>query len=234
MKVKSDRIKIPFERWHIEEMQSYLADMSEKGLHLKELDGKTDEFETGEPERVRYRIDIAKKDYGGFKKEQLDYYRRAGWKHIGWIDGCHVYRSIAPESPSLPLDPFEPALLMKGLKRKAMRGLLMNLLLIPTAIALFFSIFFLGKSFTEINFTGVAQTGALLLILLQGWFQNMSIFHYARDLDHRLSGGGTLEENVPYDDLIRKYKNEKRAVIALTLFLFLLQAVPILEVIEMI
>lgn len=231
MEEKTVKIKVPFDRWRVEEMQSYFEDMSAQGFHIKEMGNKKDEFETGEPEAVHYRIDIAKENYRGFRKEQLEYYTRAGWKHIGWIDGCHLFRFKGPQISSALPDPFDPTLVVKALKRKAILGLVMNLLLIPTAVVFIWSVFLNGKDSTEINYSGMIQAGALLLLLLQSWFQNMSIFHYARDLDDRLSGGETLRKNVPYEELARKYSFEKKTVIALTLFLFLLQAVPIFGVI---
>lgn len=230
--------KVPFDRWRIEEMRSYFEDMSANGLHVREMEGNKNEFEVGEPSAIRYRIDVAKKNYGKFRKEQLEFYAKAGWKHIGWVEGYHLYRSMEPgPAPAPPgsshsmksvdaVDPFDPSLLVRCLKRKAILGLLLNILYSIGAVIAVFSLLYLNIRMDSLSPSVLGQGGILFFLFISSFMKNISMFRYVHDLEERITRGAFFGENIPYEDEERKYRLGKAAAFFFTLSLFALQFVP--------
>lgn len=230
--------KLPFDRWRIEEMRSYFEDMSANGLHVRELEGNKNEFEVGEPETFRYRIDVARKNYGKFRKEQLEFYAKAGWKHIGWVDGYHLYRStepgpfpasLSPSHSNRSLDssePFDPNLLVKCLKRKAILDLLRSMLFSIGAVIAIFSLLYLNIRIDQLSPSVLGQAGILFFLFISDFMKNISMFQYVRELGERIERGTFFAERIPYEDEERKYKLGKAAAVVFSISLVLLQFVP--------
>ncbi|WP_208560451.1 DUF2812 domain-containing protein [Marinilactibacillus kalidii] len=88
----------PTNYYNIGQYESWLYDMSLKGLHLKRLNLLTATFEKSEPEKMRYRLDFNKssRELG----EQVSLYGQNGWIHITTFGECSIYAS--PEDSKIP------------------------------------------------------------------------------------------------------------------------------------
>ncbi|WP_225744715.1 DUF2812 domain-containing protein [Marinilactibacillus sp. Marseille-P9653] len=98
----------PTDYYKMGQFESWLYDMSVKGLHLKKFGLFLAKFEKSEPKFIRYRLDInsGKK----YLAEQDLFYAQNGWNLVTHYGDFSVY--AAPESadiPELHTDPVEQA-----------------------------------------------------------------------------------------------------------------------------
>jgi hypothetical protein len=87
-----------FWSWQDEKQEAWLSEMSQQGLHLKELGYfGAYRFESGPPKRYSYRLDFMN------KKRTDDYFqfiRDAGWEHLGTLAGWQYWRKEFHEGVS--------------------------------------------------------------------------------------------------------------------------------------
>ena len=205
MGVKTDRLPIPFELYRIEEMQSYFEDMSAKGHHVRRLGRTSNDFEVGEPETLRYRIEIAKKFFGGLGREQIEFYKEAGWESVGWIDNYHLFLSRESASPELHSDPFELSMVVKGLESKMKRKVVTNLFLY--VLYSLFLVFWLRRDyFYDSRFLTFILVSTTILILVYEAYQHIHRLRYLNDLKDRLAHGEDMRISAPYTNLMRQYR----------------------------
>lgn len=208
MGVKTDRLPIPFELYRIEEMQSYFEDMSAKGHHVRRLGRTSNDFEVGEPETLRYRIEIAKKFFGGLNRDQIEFYKEAGWESVGWIDNYHLFLSREPAAPELHSDPFELSMVVKGLESKMKRKVVTNL--VAVILYLLFAVFLLPRDYYYgSSFITYTLTATFILILIYVIYQNFRMMRYLHDLKDRLAHGEGIKTNAPYTHLMKRYTYER-------------------------
>lgn len=116
MKNKNSKVyKIaPCPAYDLESMESWLADMAQKGLMLAK-DGffaGIAAFEHAEPQTVRYRFDAALKDTsmwaddgGEPDPEAVDSNQKYGWEYVAKCRNFYIYRTSTPDVRELNTDP---------------------------------------------------------------------------------------------------------------------------------
>lgn len=222
MGVKTVRIPIPFELYRIEEMQSYFEDMSAKGHHIRGLGRTKNDFEIGEPETLRYRIEIARKFFGGLSREQIDFYKEAGWESVSWIDNYHLFLSREAALPELHSDPLELSMLVSGLESKMKRRVVTNL--IAVILYLLFAAFLLPKDYYYGSpLITYSLTSTFILILAYVVYQNFRMLRYIHDLKDRLAHGEGLRSNVAFTHLMKRYIFERYLDIGWRIIFILMQ-----------
>ncbi|MEG1257014.1 DUF2812 domain-containing protein [Clostridium sp.] len=85
------RVK-PGNYWKIGVNESWLSDMSSKGLHLDKLGRNFVKFNKGEPKNMYYRIEVGL-NKNELSNEQFETYKQYGWNHVDNHDKFHVFSS---------------------------------------------------------------------------------------------------------------------------------------------
>lgn len=90
-----------FWSWQDERQEAWLSEMSQQGLHLKELGYfGAYRFEPGPPRHYAYRMDFIN------QKRSDDYFQfieDAGWEHLGTLAGWQYWRKESAEGESTEL-----------------------------------------------------------------------------------------------------------------------------------
>ncbi|MBQ3049390.1 MAG: DUF2812 domain-containing protein [Oscillospiraceae bacterium] len=112
----------PCPAYDVDGMEKWLADMSEKGLHLS-ADGfflGFATFEKGSPKKLKYRLAPADKNTSFYASydgepdaEELELSEAYGWKYIAKRGEFHIYCSEDPDSRELNTDPEVYAMALK-------------------------------------------------------------------------------------------------------------------------
>lgn len=208
MSAKTVRIPIPFEMYRIEEMQSYFEDMSAKGYHIHKLGRRKNDFILGESETLRYRIEIAKKYFGGLGSDQLEFYKEASWKSVDWLENYHLFVSKEPASPELHSDPFELSMVVNGLENRLKWAIAMNLVVMIIYV-LSAALWIKRDYYYDSRYLTYFFTFMMSLILIYGIARNYRMVRYLHDLKGRLAHGEVMRTGVTYTPLIRRYKYER-------------------------
>ena len=158
----------PCNFWNIEAIQSWLEDMAVQGLFL-EKDGlywKVFSFERKIPQKVKYRLDVAKKHKSDDESEvtfdEKELYRSMGWDYVLHYGDFNIYRSIETDAPELNTEPETHALTINLLKKKY-RGALINAI-VWTIINLLW-----GGSCLFYGFIAAVSVNLLFLLCIYGF-----------------------------------------------------------------
>lgn len=104
----------PSDYWRIGEHESWFADMAAEGLYIKKMGKFFAKFVKGEPNKMKYRIEVTSGQ--GITPDQMDLYSDNGWEYVTSYNVFHVFSSPAIlNAPELHTDPGEKLLLLKYL-----------------------------------------------------------------------------------------------------------------------
>ena len=117
----------PCPAWDIAGMESWLAEMAEKGLHLAH-DGffcGFAGFVCGEPQKVRYRLEAAQRKTGLWsdndgepEKEEIELGEKYSWEYVAKRGDFFIYRTADPSARELHTDPTVQALALNAVKKR--------------------------------------------------------------------------------------------------------------------
>lgn len=94
---------LPYQLSEIDAIEGWLDDLASQGLLLENVDTYFFFCET-EPQTVRHRIDVHKKEKYP-DEERRDYYLQCGWAYIGSINKCFdIYRATQSDAIELHTD----------------------------------------------------------------------------------------------------------------------------------
>lgn len=106
MRKKKKRRLFWFEWGAIEEAESWLMDLAAQGWHLSGSGPIFWHFSQGEPQEIRYRCDVFRRDEEF--QERISVYTQAGWEYVTSINRqVHVFRGPADEAPEIHTEPVE-------------------------------------------------------------------------------------------------------------------------------
>jgi len=157
------RVK-PGNYWKIGVNESWLSDMSSKGLHLDKLGRNFVKFNKGEPTNMYYRIEVGL-NKNELSNEQLETYKQYGWNHVDNHDKFHVFSSpYEVNTCELHLLTDDHASMLKPFYKKLILNMLGTL-----AIILFWFIIlpeFLSENFYSklLTMTGIDLLSILTLL----------------------------------------------------------------------
>jgi hypothetical protein len=100
-------------------METWLADMAEKGFFLYDLGATFARFTKSAPNKARYRLEPAEKDaeYPGFERRQLC--EEMGWRYVATIwKICHIFMTEDAGAPELHTDPLVQSYTVEKLTRR--------------------------------------------------------------------------------------------------------------------
>ncbi|WP_438312772.1 DUF2812 domain-containing protein [Sporosarcina sp. FA9] len=107
--------------WRIGEHESWFSDMASEGLHLKKTGYLFAHFEKGEPEDIRYRIEMSLDK--NIQEELKELYMESGWDHVTKFKEFNVFTSPASfDSPELHTDPAEQSYSLQAFDKKIARN----------------------------------------------------------------------------------------------------------------
>lgn len=179
--------------WRIGELESWLSHMSEKGWHLKGIGVRFAKFSKGEPQKIKYRVEIASKSEF-LSDEQISMYEEFGWTYVdNWFnDGFRrSYVFSSPEelnAPELHTDPAEQSFTLKDLNRNLRDGILLLSLLVFLTLGMLYSTFFADNTpyLNLVRHSLLFINIASMIFLLGGLISN---FYSLNALKKKLSNG---------------------------------------------
>lgn len=125
--------------WRIGEHESWFTDMAARGLHLKKTGLIFAKFEKGEPEEIRYRIEVTKDK---LTEEQKSLYKEYGWEFVAKYGKFNVFSS--PEAlgaPELHTDSAEQSYTLKALDEGYRQSVVMMSIVMALFIVLMLTMF---------------------------------------------------------------------------------------------
>lgn len=213
--------------WRIGELESWLSHMSEKGWHLKGIDGRLAKFTKGEPKKIKYRVEVSSKTEF-LSDEQIEMYKEFGWIYIdNWFnDGfrrSYVFSSLEElNAPELHTDPAEQSFTLKDLNRNLRDSIILNSLLIASGLFMSYGIFFSNDT----PYRNLVQYGTLasfLPFLLMFYFFIGIIRNWLsiKKLKKQLSEGKFINHKANWKPALFFTRCNAAAYLMLTLFLVL-------------
>ncbi len=154
----------PSDYWRIGEHESWFQDMAAKGFHLKKMGLRFVHFVKGEPEKMRYRIDISLNKR--ITPEQIEMYADSGWDYVTGHQYFQVYASpVERGAPELHTDPAEQSFTLKALGKKLVFNAVMVVVALLFTIGMLAAIWFLDGTPTFVLVDGLVIQQTLLFIL---------------------------------------------------------------------
>ncbi len=155
----------PSDYWRIGEHESWFADMASQGLHLKKMGKIFAYFEKGEPQKMRYRIDVSMKSK--MQPEQIEIYAESGWDYVTGYQGFHVFSSpVERDAPEIHTDPAEQSFTLKELDKKLMLNAGFIVVALLLIIGMLSSLWFLDGTPVYMLVDGAAVTQTILTIVI--------------------------------------------------------------------
>lgn len=109
----------PVNQYDILGIESWLADMSEKGLYLKKIGLHFAQFEKGAPKRHCYRLEPMMTEGDMPKQEQLEHYQNAGWNFVtSYRKLFFLFCNNGAGMEEAPTDPVTQGFLFEKLDKK--------------------------------------------------------------------------------------------------------------------
>lgn len=155
----------PSDYWRIGEHESWFADMASQGLHLKKMGKIFAYFEKGEPQKMRYRIDVSMKSK--MQPEQIEIYAESGWDYVTGYQGFHVFSSpVERDAPEIHTDPAEQSFTLKELDKKLMLNAGFIVVALLLIIGMLSSLWFLDGTPVYMLVDGAAVTQTIITIVI--------------------------------------------------------------------
>lgn len=149
----------PNDYWRIGEHENWFEEMAAEGLYLKKLGKMFATFEKGEPNQMKYRLDISINRK--ISDHQLEMYAESGWAYVTHDKLYHVFSSPAAlNAPELHTDYAEQAFTIKKLDRKLVGNAVFTVLGTILIIGMLLAIWFLEgtPTYTLIEGWAIQQT----------------------------------------------------------------------------
>lgn len=142
-KVKLVAKKLPVSKYDIAALETWLADMAERGLFLKSLSSDSGFFTKGDPRAVRYRIEPQEECSYTESLKRHDAYKERGWCYIDSYQNLYyVYMADDGNAPELHSDTHSYILTVQRQQ---------NQILLTTSVFLALAAFFLFIIYTSLD-----------------------------------------------------------------------------------
>ncbi|WP_079508861.1 DUF2812 domain-containing protein [Mesobacillus jeotgali] len=188
----------PRDFWRIGEHESWFADMAAQGLHLKKVGIHFAKFVKGEPQSMRYRIDVSNKKK--IPAEQVEIYAENGWDYVTSYTYFHVFSSpVEMNAPELHTDPAEQSYTLKELDGKLARNAVLVIISMIMIIGMLSSIWFLDGTPTLMMIEGSAIQQTITAVFL-GYtaYHSLQAALSIRQLRKNLVEGNSIDHHAPW------------------------------------
>lgn len=220
----------PSDYWRIGEHESWFTDMAAQGLYLKKMGIHFAKFVHGEPQKMRYRIDvsISKK----IPAEQIQMYGESGWDYVTSYGNFHVFSSpVELDAPELHTDPAEQSYTLSELDKKMAFNAVAVIIGMILMFGMLASIWFLDGTPTLVIVEGtVVQQTILAIFLGYTAYTSLQATLSIRDLRKRLVEGKAIDHHASW----KKHHRVQTAVTFLfTVLVGLSAIIPFMQLAKM-
>jgi hypothetical protein len=194
----------PSDYWRIGEHESWFSDMAEQGLHLRKMGKYFAKFSKGEPEKMRYRIEVS---FGKkIPSEQVDMYSDSGWDYVTSYNYFHVFSSPAELlAPELHTDPAEQSYTLKALDEKYAQTAWFVTILILLTFGMLASVWFLDRTPTLLMVQGSVLIQTILTMILgYSAYNSLQAAISIRVLRKKLAEGKPIDHDAPWKKRFRR------------------------------
>lgn len=218
----------PNDYWRIGEHESWFTDMAAQGLHLKKMGTHFAHFIQGEPQKMKYRIEVSKGK--GISLEQVDLYEENGWEYVTSYHQFHVFSS--PEelgAGELHTDPAEQAFTLNHLKKKLVTSAIISVAGMLLIVGMLAALWFLDGTPLYMLVEGVVIQQTIMVIFLS--YLNLTTIQATISiykLRKNLLEGKTIDHHAPWKNVLKFNKVGTwifTGVIALSAFIPFIQLV---------
>lgn len=208
----------PASYWRIGEHESWFSDMAANGLYIKRMGLYLAKFVKGEPQQMRYRIDVTPKKK--MMQEQIDMYADCGWDYVTSYNQFHVFSSLVERNaPEIHTDPAEQAYTLKELDKKLKANAAMTVIALILIIGMLLAIWFLDRTPVLMAVEGSAiQQTIIAMLFIYLAYQSFQAAISIRALRNKLSEGKPVDHHAPW----KKHFRRNNAVTVLFLIYTLL------------
>lgn len=189
----------PYWEYDMEGIESWLEDLHAKGLVL-DKDGYVFgfmQFQRGEPQRVKYRLEAIQKVHA-FKfpddpdEKTQSFYEEFGWEYLGQFREFYIYRNCDPSAPELNTDPAIQAMSLNALKK---RGGLWLFVMALTVVWGAYVLITKGRIIANLINEGWLPTLLLPAFLLAAVVISLASYMHIARLHRKLKRGEPLKRN---------------------------------------
>ncbi len=209
----------PVSSYDIQGLESWLEDLSLRGLFLVKFGTTFSIFAQGVPKRTRYRVEYCKPYYTDEPPQDLlDLYRDFGWEFVCWAGNIDlpIFRTQDPQAEELHTDPSLQGMLLEKVEERLKRAFLHDAILL---LAVFSLMLAAGLALSVISYP------VLLAVIAYGAVQ---IFTRCRSWLRVRAVVRSLQDGVPMDHKI-SYPNRVRSNLAQFVLLLLFLALLLLH-----
>lgn len=180
--------------WDIEQYESWFADMSLKGLHVRKLGTRFIKFEKGEPQRFVYRIAITKTKSVDLAQATL--YKENGWSYVTSAPYIDLFSAAEGQAQEVELDSATQRGVLKHIQSKLTTSLILVSFGVLIYLALLAVLWLMGGVPTLRLIEGQVVTQTLLgFILFYGVFEQVRALRKVR----RLQAGSVAAQPVSWE-----------------------------------
>ncbi|MBS4785752.1 MAG: DUF2812 domain-containing protein [Clostridiales bacterium] len=205
----------------IGENEKFYSDMAARGWFLRKRGIRFSRFEPGEPQRMRYRIELSQPGFldgaAGLPEEQIGVYEDCGWQFVTSCGLVHVFS--APEGSGAPefyTSPEQQAATLRGMRRSYVWGMLTTAVLLGMNTLFYLSVGDRGLHSLQLDLYGALVTNTALVLFagvcLLGWLLSSVYSSWRLGCLYR-----QLKRGVPLDHAPKKRYPVYRTVSALLL-----------------
>ena len=189
----------------IGENESWLADMSARGLHIKSMGRLFAHFEQGEPEPMRYRIDFMFQALDIGDDVQRKMYSQCGWEYVCTQNNMRIFRAPEDSDATEPhSDAAEHAFALRRLRRRhTWTGIVVVVLYAAILYMLGFAAFFGPMPTLSFVNGSMVNIPFLVPLLLYVSITAVGSARSIRKLTRSLSEGGTIDHKADWKRLYR-------------------------------
>ena len=203
--MKTVRKLTPVSPYDIQGLESWLEDLSLRGLFLVKVGGTFSIFAQGAPKRTRYRVEYCKPYYTDEPPQDLmDLYRDFGWEFVCWAGDIDlpIFRTQDPQAEEPHTDPSLQGELLGKVAGRLKRAFLHDAILLLAVLGLMLAV---GVALCVISYpvllAAIAYEAVQTFTRCRSWLRVRAVVRSLQDgvpMDHKISYPNRARSNLAH------------------------------------
>ena len=201
--MKTVRKLTPVSPYDIQGLESWLEDLSLRGLFLVKVGGTFSIFAQGAPKRTRYRVEYCKPYYTDEPPQDLmDLYRDFGWEFVCWAGDIDlpIFRTQDPQAEEPHTDPSLQGELLGKVAGRLKRAFLHDAILLLAVLGLMLAV---GVALCVISYpvllAAIAYEAVQTFTRCRSWLRVRAVVRSLQDgvpMNHKISYPNRIRSNL--------------------------------------
>ena len=203
--MKTVRKLTPVSPYDIQGLESWLEDLSLRGLFLVKFGGTFSIFAQGAPKHTRYRVEYCKPYYTDEPPQDLmDLYRDFGWEFVCWAGDIDlpIFRTQDPQAEEPHTDPSLQGELLGKVAGRLKRAFLHDAILLLAVLGLMLAV---GVALCVISYpvllAAIAYEAVQTFTRCRSWLRVRAVVRSLQDgvpMDHKISYPNRARSNLAH------------------------------------